>query len=184
MNTESFIKIYDNIISEELNLNLNKLVNTLNFEPAVTVGGLQENVRRAGVHGLSDFSTSLTDVKWYNFFYVLFKNMCRQYQVDTKTDIPLDKIVEISILKYKEEGHYLFHSDHCFSNPRTLSFIFFVNDEYTGGELSFLTPGTDTAFDVLPKKNRLLIWPSNFLFPHKVKKVTNGTRYTIVGWVC
>jgi Rps23 Pro-64 3,4-dihydroxylase Tpa1-like proline 4-hydroxylase len=184
MNTDFFIKIYDNVISEELNLNINKFVNTLNFEPALTVSGLQDNVRKAGVYSLNNFSNNLTDVKWYNFLYVLFKDKSKQYQIDTKTDIPLDAVMDISILKYKEQDHYLFHSDHCLSCPRTLSFIYFVNDDYTGGELSFKNPGTDDGFDVIPKKDRLLIWPSNFLYPHRVKKVTNGVRYTIVSWLC
>lgn len=184
MSLKNFIKIYDDVISEELNVHINKYINTLNFEPALTIGGLQDNIRKAGVYGLADICSSLTDTKWYNFFATLFWDKSRQYQRETQTEIPLDRIMEISVLRYKEEGHYLFHSDHCFKVPRTLSFIYFANDGYVGGELSFLEPGTDVAFDVIPKKNRLIIWPSNFLYPHRVKKVTSGIRYTIVGWIC
>ena len=30
--------------------------------------------------------------------------------------------------------------------------------------------------------NRLIIWPSNFLFPHSVLPVTKGLRYSVVAW--
>jgi len=33
------------------------------------------------------------------------------------------------------------------------------------------------------KKGELVIFPSNFLYPHEVKLVTKGTRYTYVSWV-
>ena len=29
---------------------------------------------------------------------------------------------------------------------------------------------------------RLIIWPSNFMFPHRVNPVIKGTRYSIVAW--
>jgi len=31
-------------------------------------------------------------------------------------------------------------------------------------------------------KNRMLIWPSNFMYPHLVKPVTKGIRYSVVSW--
>ena len=30
--------------------------------------------------------------------------------------------------------------------------------------------------------NRMIIWPSTFLYPHTVKPVTKGTRYSVVAW--
>ena len=32
------------------------------------------------------------------------------------------------------------------------------------------------------KANRMIIWPSNFLYPHSVKPVTEGIRYSVVSW--
>ena len=32
------------------------------------------------------------------------------------------------------------------------------------------------------KSNRMIVWPSNFLYPHAVKPVTEGIRYSIVSW--
>ena len=33
------------------------------------------------------------------------------------------------------------------------------------------------------KKGDALIFPSNFMFPHEVKKIEEGTRWTIVSWL-
>ena len=33
------------------------------------------------------------------------------------------------------------------------------------------------------KKGDVLVFPSNFLYPHKVEPVTKGLRYSIISWV-
>lgn len=59
----------------------------------------------------------------------------------------------------------------------TLSIIGALNDDYTGGELILCDqPIHLTAGDVL-------IFPSTFLYPHYVKPVTSGIRYSCVSWV-
>jgi predicted 2-oxoglutarate/Fe(II)-dependent dioxygenase YbiX len=39
----------------------------------------------------------------------------------------------------------------------------------------------DTVVEL--KKGELLIFPSNFLYPHKVEPVKKGKRYTYISWV-
>ena len=36
--------------------------------------------------------------------------------------------------------------------------------------------------DMPLKKGDILIFPSVFLFPHEVKPITSGTRYSFVTW--
>ena len=59
-----------------------------------------------------------------------------------------------------------------------LSIIGLLNDDYEGGELIMFE---DKKIDT--KKGDLLIFPSNFLYPHKVTPVTKGVRYSYVSWV-
>ena len=33
------------------------------------------------------------------------------------------------------------------------------------------------------EKGDILIFPSNFLYPHKVKPILEGTRYSFITWV-
>ena len=94
----------------------------------------------------------------------------------------LKNIYDIQILKYKIEGHYDFHTDHGKRTPRTISLIYFLNDDYEGGDLIFKLCNTNQTTKIKKIKNRLIVWPSNFMFPHKVSPVTNGERYSVVAW--
>ena len=59
-----------------------------------------------------------------------------------------------------------------------LSIIGVLNDDYEGGELIMFE---DKKIDT--KKGDLLIFPSNFLYPHRIAPVTKGVRYSYVSWV-
>ena len=59
-----------------------------------------------------------------------------------------------------------------------LSIIGILNDDYEGGELIMFE---DEKIDT--KKGDLLIFPSNFLYPHEIAPVTEGVRYSYVSWV-
>jgi hypothetical protein len=87
--------------------------------------------------------------------------------------------------KYSESRLMAKHCDHIqsmFDGERkgvpTLSIVGVLNDDYEGGEFVMFD---DTTIE-LPKGS-LLVFPSNFLYPHKVLPVTKGTRHTFVSWV-
>lgn len=61
---------------------------------------------------------------------------------------------------------------------RTWSAIYYINDDYEGGEIYF--PGLDWHFK--PEANTLLIFPSNEKYIHGVNKITEGERYTFAIW--
>tara|TARA_Y100000590_G_C15509002_1_gene934667 strand:- start:207 stop:794 length:588 start_codon:yes stop_codon:yes gene_type:complete len=60
-----------------------------------------------------------------------------------------------------------------------LSIIGVLNDDYEGGEL-IMFDGDKT---ISTKTGDLLIFPSNFLYPHRIAPVTRGARYSYVSWV-
>ena len=60
--------------------------------------------------------------------------------------------------------------------PQT-SLLYFLNDNYEGGEIII----ADTIYK--PKKNSAIMFPSNFMFPHSVNRVLEGTRYSIIAWL-
>lgn len=55
-----------------------------------------------------------------------------------------------------------------------LGTIFYLNDDYTGGELHF--PRQEVAFK--PKRKAVYFFPGDKYFIHGVDKVLSGTRYT------
>ena len=58
-----------------------------------------------------------------------------------------------------------------------LSFIMNFNDDYEGAELFFWK---DTVVEL--GKGDIVMFPSNFLFPHGVTEATKGKRYSAVTW--
>ena len=59
-----------------------------------------------------------------------------------------------------------------------LSCLGLLNDDYEGGEFLIFD---DLKIDL--KKGDLLIFPSSFMYPHRVEPVTSGIRYSYISWV-
>ena len=55
-------------------------------------------------------------------------------------------------------------------------------NDYEGGNLTFLDQASKQEKIIENKVGRLILWPSNFIYPHCVTPVTKGTRYSIVLW--
>ena len=77
------------------------------------------------------------------------------------------------------------HCDHIhdlFDGERkgipVLSIVGCLNDDYKGGD--FVMWG-DEKIEI--EKGTVIIFPSNFLYPHCVTPVTEGVRYSFVSWV-
>lgn len=74
------------------------------------------------------------------------------------------------------------HCDHInISNNNgipILSLILSLNDDYKGGTFMLW----DTQIIKMPAGS-ITIFPSNFLYPHRVLKVLEGVRYSVVSWV-
>ena len=95
----------------------------------------------------------------------------------------------VQLLGYPVGGHYVGHNDAEALNaktrewektmPRDVSFLFYLNDQYGGGELEFY----DLGLTIKPKKGMMIAFPSYHEFAHKVHPVTWGHRYTLVSWV-
>lgn len=91
----------------------------------------------------------------------------------------------IRINKYDTGTQMRTHCDHItsmFDGKRKgipmLSVLGALNSDYEGGD--FLMWG---SFKIEIPTGSVLIFPSNFLYPHCVNKVTKGTRYSFVSWV-
>lgn len=58
-----------------------------------------------------------------------------------------------------------------------LSIIGALNDDYKGGEFVFFED-----YEVKLRAGDIMIFPSNFMYPHEVKEVTEGNRYSFASW--
>ena len=94
------------------------------------------------------------------------------------------------LIRYDVGGFFRIHVDQFTSgtqgniggspDKRILSCVALVNNDFEGGELAFFE-GEDRYVPEL-NKGDVVLFPSTFLFPHEVTKVTKGIRYSIVTW--
>lgn len=63
-----------------------------------------------------------------------------------------------------------------------LSFIIGLNDDYKGGNLVFFNGWNKKKYRL--GVGDIIVFPSCFLYPHKVESIISGIRYTAVGWGC
>ena len=86
-------------------------------------------------------------------------------------------------LSYSKGEEMEMHCDHIHSindTPRgipILTIICLLNDDFEGGEVYLI----DKNYKL--KTGEALIFPSNFLFPHKINPVKEGVRHSMSTWV-
>lgn len=83
-----------------------------------------------------------------------------------------------SLLRYNKGQFYVQHTDSFKTQQRSVSCSFLLNDDYEGGEFAFF----DREIMIRGSKGSIIMFPSNFMFPHEVMPVTSGTRYSIITW--
>ena len=86
--------------------------------------------------------------------------------------------------KYAENKKMALHADHIhsmFDGERKgipiLSVLGVLNDDYEGGEFVLIDEKINLS------KGDIIVFPSNFMYPHKVEPVTKGTRYSYISWI-
>ena len=101
-----------------------------------------------------------------------------------KTQGPwLTKFSPIRFNKYEVGNTMREHYDHIHSifdgkmkGVPIVSIVANLNENYEGAE--FYCRGKEIPL----KTGDILLFPSNFMYPHEVKEATKGTRYSFVSW--
>lgn len=102
-------------------------------------------------------------------------------------DSSIESVEGPQFLRYDVGDHYDKHNDsESFVDGRLkrvvnrdISLLFYLNDDYGGGELEF----THLQIKIKPKKGMIIAFPSYAEFEHKVHPITIGTRYNLVSWI-
>tara|TARA_R110000744_G_scaffold209337_1_gene328214 strand:+ start:1936 stop:2523 length:588 start_codon:yes stop_codon:yes gene_type:complete len=183
-----YIKVIDNVMPQAtLDVLLRVCKGRKEFQDGTVIGGkknlnqLNKKVRDTKIWHPRNIGGGVTEAHWTSFLIYKFNKCLNDYKesVQTRDDAA---VKELQILKYTPGGHYKKHTDHSGVTPRTFSLIYFLNDDFDGGEFMFIDPITGLEMQMDKLKNRMLIWPSNFMYPHLVKPVTKGIRYSVVSW--
>ena len=191
MHLKDLIKVYDEFVTPETISSLIKWLTLQNYGKGGVAGDNLSNVVETEIRDvevlpmINNDNNTLTFRHWSNFLGFIFKNGITRYSRDVSPfhGTCVQGIDDISILKYEKGGHYRLHTDSVTTIPRQLSCILMLNNDYEGGNLRFADPKDNEVYLTLDvKPGRLIIWPSNFAFPHGVTPVTKGKRYVVVAW--
>lgn len=101
---------------------------------------------------------------WFNTWSGYSQIRWNKYDVGTRMQIHCDHI------------QTLFEGKH--RGVPILTILGALNDDYRGGDLMFWV---DKKIELAV--GHVVIFPSNFMYPHEVTPVTQGTRYSFVSWV-
>ena len=194
MDIKNYIKITDNFIKPEAVGSLVFWLSKQNFNSARIQGEINggygivdKKIRDTETFPLNPHDTkSKTKFHWYHYLCFRLTSALQDYRktLAYDNDLPINGIIELTALKYEEHGFYKFHTDHSPSTPRTLTCVILLNNDYEGGELEFCDTIERKSFlKIEPKVGRLIMWPSNFMFPHRVNFVSKSPRYSIVSWM-
>lgn len=83
------------------------------------------------------------------------------------------------MLSYSESQKLTWHSDDGASHPCSVSFVYYFNDNYEGGEVEFKNYGQGKY---KPKSGDLLIFPSAPDYLHQVLPVLSGVKYCAISF--
>jgi len=185
LNLSSFIKIYDNIINTDL---CDIIINEYAEDNWVDskVGGSEGMTIESTVRNCCNINISNKSVIDLNFINrkkideLVFEASGKVIQkyISEFPELKVESDYGYNLLRYQEGGFYIQHTDSYRKEQRAVSCSFCLNDNYEGGEFAFF----NNTLKFKPKKGSVIMFPSNFMFPHEISKITRGTRYSIVTW--
>ena len=117
---------------------------------------------------------------WHNYLNYLIIQQMNNY-IKEFPDVIQAGIFDMQALRYGIGGHYNFHVDDGPTFTRKYSSILMLNNDFKGGNLCFNLDGKIIKMETKP--GHVVIWPSNFMFPHGVEPLTEGVRYSVVSWM-
>ena len=189
----SYVMIQPNVISER---GLKEIMDYVKNTPGedLSVFDSQETNKTGQISWQVDKKTRDTQIIDVEPIFPLIRELMSHAVknfVNPFYEVEVDSSEVPQILSYEIGGHYKPHIDAegmwnapdgemiwKKSTDRDLSFVFFLNDEFDGGDLIF----PDLNVRVRPKPGMMVAFPSNHHFLHGVEPVSKGHRYSIVTW--
>lgn len=184
MNLKDYIVVIKNAVPSELcDAVINEYADSNEWSKAsITKDRIVDDTSR----NCSSIGISYEDVISRNYdtrlnldqqLYQVVTNCIKQY-ISKFPNCNIESDTGYDLLQYKEGGFYTQHVDSFTQQFRSVSCSLLLNDDFEGGEFAFF----DGEIVYKLNKGDVLMFPSNFMYPHEVKKVTSGTRYSIITW--
>ncbi len=126
----------------------------------------------------------------YDILHELVNDSARELQIILKEDLGIAfnfrTVAQQELLVYPDgSGFFDFHQD-TRRGGRTGTYLFYVNDNYTGGDLEFLnikdSEGNRVSYK--PKKGEVLLMPTSWWTEHRSIANIGGDKIYILAQVC
>ena len=186
MNLEHFIHVESNVISNNFCKQIIEEYDDPDDWKPGTINDYEVNeYRKCEVVYLSNDETKKRNLKTRNkidekLFNIITTNLQKYLnKYDSLGYVQVTEDTGYMLLKYKTGDYVKKHVDTSSDQHRTLSCSLILNDDYEGGEITFL----DGEIKPRLKKGDLIIFPSSFTYPHQVLPIVSGTRYSIITWI-
>jgi predicted 2-oxoglutarate/Fe(II)-dependent dioxygenase YbiX len=182
---EQYIHIFDDILPEKL---CDKILNEYKNSDEWTDTSIgSENSIDKSIRNCKEIYLSNNKILEKNYevrkeiddmVHKSVSDVIRKYrEIHTNFSIEID--TGYNLLKYDEGDFYVEHTDSFKQQQRSLSCSLQLNDDYLGGEFAFF--GKEIM--IRNKRGSAIVFPSNFMYPHEVMPITEGTRYSIITWL-
>jgi Rps23 Pro-64 3,4-dihydroxylase Tpa1-like proline 4-hydroxylase len=180
---EEYIFTLENVVPEELcDRILEEYSGSNLWNPTMVGDGTTDNkIRNCDVINISEgrILEENFDIrkKLDEDFYICASNAINEYR-KLFPDVASEIDTGYDLLRYNEGQFYIQHTDSFKGQQRSVSCSFLLNDDYEGGEFAFF----DREIMIRGGKGSIVMFPSNFMFPHEIMPVTSGIRYSIITW--
>jgi hypothetical protein len=180
---EDFIKIYDDVVSVDLcNKILQEYKNSQEWNNTLVGDGiLNTNIRNCSVIQLSDSNIIDKNYEVRKFIDVeLHQQLLKVVEMYSKEFLEFSPSIDTGyeLLMYETGQFYTQHTDSFIHQQRSVSCSLTLNDDYVGGEFSFF----DREMMIRNSVGSVIVFPSNFMYPHEIMPVIEGTRYSVITW--
>lgn len=95
-----------------------------------------------------------------------------------ENNIKISTLEGYHVARYSEGQFFKDHVDTTEEFPRKISIVVYLNDNYSGGNITF----TKLGLSFKPKASTAFIFPSTEEFSHFAEPVLSGIKYVVVGF--
>jgi hypothetical protein len=182
-NLTDYIVVFDDLVPDELcQAILDEYpLDSQEWGAGAVSGGANRNVRNVDiVHISTPAVISINQERRQsidNYLFQIANKAITKYN-ELFPEARIENDTGYDLLRYTEGQFYIQHTDSFKAMPRSVSCSFALNDNYDGGEFAFF----NRELKYKLKKGSVLMFPSNFMYPHEIMPVTKGTRYSIITW--
>jgi len=181
---EKYIKVYDNILDHNLcDRVINEYCSTDEWLTSVVGAEGKIDTSHRNVKEIHISSPPIVNENYESRHSIdkdLFACASKGIELYNK-EFPYCNVEEdqgYKLLKYDKGYFFKEHVDSFKAFPRAVTAIFALNENYDGGHICFFKRNIKLKL----KKGSILLFPSNFMYPHEITEIKSGTRYSIVTW--